>query len=245
MQERHNYDYLLFDNQTDLQLSKLYGVTRQCISVQRKKYASHTNSLEILFKQNAKLIDDKILEYIKINPFDINVSSFKKLYFRTLQKSSNRKAGRIHKITQSRFRNIAEENKIEISFNRNRYVYNEHGLHCFKKNNCNCDIGKLASFINSKFRKLKNKKCQKLTCNMVNYFANRYIFDFLEIILSNKIDIEKNLMRFYLKIFDEIEEFLVKTPNQVEFIFKSFLENKKFMRNDNYLSSEFNNLLSF
>lgn len=197
-----DYDFSLFENHTDKQLSKLYNVTKQSISLLRLRYVSHTNSLNIAFKQNTDRINSLILEYIKTNPKNICILKFRKLY--NISANSVREKHQTQIINKNRFLKIALENGIEINFSREKSKY-DHGLHCFKKN-CKCNIRKLANGIRHKLRKSTITKYKKLSFDIINALANKYVNLYLELVVMRRKGRVKVLENFYVDLFKEIDE---------------------------------------
>lgn len=240
----NTYDYILFETLTNAQLAEIYNVSKQCISLQRKKHAPHTDSLQILFEQNIHRIDDKILDYIKTNSSNVNILEFKKINSIFTSGKTFRKSGRIHFINRERFLRIANENDIKINFVQKYYPNNEHGMHCIKK--CKCVISRLANSIRNKAQKSKISKYKNLSFKIINFIANKYISLYNEINPFKNRGRTKLVMNFYVKIFEEIDK-LLDIKNLSEDLFEYSLKEKSTQdpngKYENLLEKNFGNVL--
>lgn len=201
MTSKIKYDHSLFETKTNKQLANLYGVTKQAIVFQRNRYRPDTDSAQIAYIQATNIIDDKILNYIKENTNCINVAEFKRLNKLSRTGKHKKATKRIQIITRERFLKIAKNNGIEIKFIMMRYKENEHGMHCYGK--CECDIGKFAIAIRSKYSKFVNKKYKNISYFVLNHMANKYISTYKKIKLTENSML---LTEFYVKIFNDINE---------------------------------------
>lgn len=198
---RTDYDYSLFETHTDIQLTKIYNVSRQNISLQRKNYAPHTNTLDIAFIQKTKIIDDLILKYIQSHSDNISIKEFGLLHKICVStRSIENKNKRFQIINKNRFIRIANENKIEINFANRKYKLNEQN----SDNKYNYDASKFAD--NIRKQGIKHKQYKKLSFKIINYLANKYLELYKEFRLLRSRGKIKVIIDFYSEIFKEIDE---------------------------------------
>ncbi len=198
------FDQLLFETNDDSELAKIYQCSRQYINYIRNIYYSHTNSVNITIAKKTKEIDDKILNYIKMNPNNISIKEFKMLNNLTVGGRSRKTTGRKTQfIDIARFKRIAYTNGITIKFRIDRYNETEHGV-CCKRKKCPCIIGKLADALRERSQKFKHT----ISREVINKIANDsdYILEYEKLRSDN---VKKNLPKlgdFYERIFDEIKK---------------------------------------
>lgn len=201
----------LFQTKTDIQLREKYKVTKQRIGQLRKKLAPETNSRQIAFDQRTRVIDNKILKYIKYKKRcdkNINISEFLKNYHLMGASRSTTQT-----INQARFLKVAKQNKIKIKFVYEYCDDNLHGLHCATRSRrhlkkCNCDIYKLANRIKGHYYKTYGI-CPPVI--IVNKLANKYVDNYNQ--LNPSRIRSKTLMKDFYKNIDKIICKFMKSNN--------------------------------
>lgn len=209
MSSKNKYDGELFKIYNDKQLSEIYKVSKQAIALIRKNHFSDTDSLKNTYLMKSKIIDGKILEFIRLNPNDIVISQFLKI--NSICSSGKRKNDNNHLINSTRFLRVASENGINITFACVKHSENEHGMHCIES--CKCELGKFANNIKSKSRRI-GKKYQGLPFKIMDEFAAKYLSEYQKI--KPPLNTRALLSSLYTKIFMEIDEIWTTSPENMK-----------------------------